>query len=466
MRLLPLLALLAACTTSSTEELLDTPLEERISLDALMDHLQALQDIADANDGNRAVGTSGFTASADYAEEILEEAGYTVDRQPFDFRTWVLHSATIAETTSTAFASGQDIAAMGYSAAGDVTAPLAAVDLVLPPTSQPTSTSGCESADFAGFIAGDIALIQRGGCFFQVKVDNAAAAGASAVLMFNEGQSDRQDLEGWQLDIDGNQTIPVVSASFETGAGLAAALPTELHIVVDADLVEGVGENVLVETDGDASQTLVVGGHLDSVLEGPGINDNGTGVALILELAVQLARMDELPPQQIRFGLWGGEELGLLGSNAYVEQLEPTEIGQIVAKLNFDMIGSPNGARFIYDGDGDDFGQPGPEGSEAIEDLFEDWFDGIGLPSTPTRFDGRSDYAAFIAEDIPAGGLFSGAEGLKDEDEAALYGGEADLARDPCYHLACDTIDNIDPTLFIEMAQAAAYTTWVMAGGE
>lgn len=469
MRTLPLLVLLACQPVALDEGVEPRDLAERLELGALMGHLEELQAIADAHGGNRAVGTSGYAASADYAVSVLEGAGYAVQRLPFEVSTWQQYDVTVVEVPGgQGFESGTDIAAMTYSPGGDVTASLAAIDLVLPPTPDPSSTSGCEAADFAGFTAGDIALIQRGGCFFQDKVANAEAAGASAVLIFNEGQSDRRDLEGWQLDPDVVVAIPVASASFATGDALAQALgtdPVSLRIAVDAARIELTSESLVAETGGDPDHVVVVGGHMDSVPEGPGINDNGTGVALILEMAVQMAAMED-PEHTVRFALWGAEEVGLVGSSDYVYSLEDAELERIVAKLNFDMIGSPNGARFIYDGDGDAHGQPGPEGSGTIEALFESWFDDRDLPSLPTVFDGRSDYFGFIDLGIPAGGLFSGAEGLKDEDEAATFGGQAGEARDACYHRACDSLANIDAELFFELSQASAYVTDRLASGE
>ena len=129
------------------------------------------------------------------------------------------------------------------------------------------------------------------------------------------------------------------------------------------------------------------------------------------------------------------------------------------------MIGSPNGGRFIYDGDGSATGYGGPAGSDAIEALFEEWFDANGLTHAPTAFDGRSDYGPFIWNGIPAGGLFSGAEARKSSTEAELFGGTAGADFDACYHQWCDTTDNIDPTLFLELSQAAAYVTQAVAEG-
>ena len=224
-------------------------------------------------------------------------------------------------------------------------------------------------------------------------------------------------------------------------------------------------ENVLADTPGDASHTVVVGGHLDSVPEGPGINDNGTGVALMLELARLMAE-DEAPENRVRFAFWGAEEIGLVGSLDYLQNVDESELDGFVANLNFDMIGSPNGSPFIYDGDGDDWGQAGPDGSDIVEGLFEAWFDQQGKRSLSTPLDGRSDYGGFLMLDIAAGGLFSGAEGTKEFDEAGAFGGVAGEPRDPCYHRACDTIDNIDPALFLDLSRAAAFATEQLARGE
>ena len=134
-----------------------------------------------------------------------------------------------------------------------------------------------------------------------------------------------------------------------------------------------------------------------------------------------------------------------------------------MANLNFDMIGSPNGGRFIYDGDGSATGYAGPSGSDQIEWLFEDWFEAEGLAHAPTAFDGRSDYGPFINVGIPAGGLFTGAEARKSASEASAFGGEAGQPLDACYHRDCDSRTNIDEALLWEMSRAAAHVTWAVA---
>jgi len=433
----------------------------------LMRHLDALQAIADAHDGHRSGASPGYMASVDYAESVFTEAGYAVERVPFTYPGWEVTGPSVLDAEGEQYGNDVDIAAMYYSPAGDVTADLHAVDLVLPPTQDSSSTSGCETDDFDGFPAGAIALIQRGTCTFNAKAVNAEAAGASGVVIFNEGQTGRQDLEPWQLDSENQLSIPVLGATFATGESLAAALEdgaVNAHLVVDVFSGVITSENLIAEVEGrNPDAVIVVGGHLDSVPSGPGINDNGSGTAFILEMAAAVAQR-ELPPRNtIRFALWGSEELGLLGSTAYVDDLPESELDRIVAKLNFDMMASPNGLPMIYDGDGDGFGIPGPAGSADIEEVFTAWFDREGLDAEATAFDGRSDYAAFIGEGIPAGGLFSGADASKTSAEASRYGGTAGLPHDPCYHQSCDDIGNLDEDLFLTLSRAAAYTTWELA---
>ncbi len=164
----------------------------------------------------------------------------------------------------------------------------------------------------------------------------------------------------------------------------------------------------------------------------------------------------------VRFAFWGAEEAGLLGSEHYVAELSDAERAKIYANLNFDMLGSPNYVRFVYDGDGSNGGESGPPGSAQIEDVFNSYFDSKGLASEPTDFDGRSDYGPFIAAGIPAGGLFSGAEGVKTAEQAVVYGGTADEPYDPCYHAACDTITNLSADALQELGDAAAHAVYVL----
>ncbi|GGN90044.1 hypothetical protein GCM10010112_75090 [Actinoplanes lobatus] len=227
------------------------------------------------------------------------------------------------------------------------------------------------------------------------------------------------------------------------------------------------GYNLIADwPGGDTSDTLMIGGHLDSVTAGPGINDNGSGSAANLEVALQVARSGFQPDRHLRFAWWGAEELGLRGSTAYVNSLTSAQRSQITGYLNFDMVGSPNPGYFLYDGDNSDGtgSGPGPAGSAQIEATLAAYFTSIGVPTRGTDFDGRSDYGPFIANGIPAGGIFTGAEGTKTSAQVTLWGGTA-TRFDPCYHASCDTTSNINDTALDRNSDAIAYAVWTLADG-
>jgi Zn-dependent M28 family amino/carboxypeptidase len=202
---------------------------------------------------------------------------------------------------------------------------------------------------------------------------------------------------------------------------------------------------VIAELPGENDKNVVMAGaHLDSVTEGPGIQDNGSGSAALLETALMMAEIE--PQNTLRFAWWAAEEIGLLGSADYVAGLSQQERNRIALYMNYDMVGSPNYIFMVYDSDQSTFEAPVdiPKGSEAIEDLYESYYTKIGEPYDDTEFSGRSDYEAFILAGIPSGGLFTGAEEIKTEEQEAIWGGTAGEQFDPCYHLACDTFENID----------------------
>ncbi|MBW4721416.1 M28 family metallopeptidase [Saccharothrix obliqua] len=208
---------------------------------------------------------------------------------------------------------------------------------------------------------------------------------------------------------------------------------------------------------GDVNNTVMLGGHLDSVSAGPGINDNGTGSAGILEVALTVAKENLKPEKHLRFGWWGAEELGLVGSNYYVSQLPTAEKSRIKAYLNFDMIGSPNPGYFVYSASGQ------PSGSAQLQQLLQAAFSGK-VATELTSVGGRSDHAAFARAGIPVGGLFTGAESTKTSAQATKWGGQAGVAFDRCYHRSCDTTANIENTSLDRMSDAIAYALWNLAG--
>jgi Zn-dependent M28 family amino/carboxypeptidase len=423
---------------------------ECVNIDGVREHQAAFQAIADNNNGIRTSGTTGYDESAAYVAERMEAAGYDVTIQEFEFEAFIqLGPSTLEQTAPglVTYVEDTDYNLMSQTDPGDVAGLVEGVDLALGtpawPNNPSTSTSGCDVADFAGFTPGKIALIQRGTCSFELKGENAAAAGAVGAIIFNQGNSPgRMGLINGTLSANYTGGIPVFFATHPRGQEWAATAGLELHMVADVFRGTATTSNVIAQsTWGDASNVVMAGAHLDSVNAGPGIQDNGSGSAAILEVAEQMAKVK--PRNQVRFAWWAAEESGLIGSTTYVDSLTPQEQDDIALYLNFDMIGSPNYVFFVYDGDGSDFGLVGPPGSAEIEEFFENYYADSGEPSAATAFSGRSDYQAFINVGIPAGGLFTGAEGIKTPDEAALWGGTAGDQYDPCYHLACDTFDNV-----------------------
>jgi len=419
---------------------------ECVTVDGVRTHQAALQAIADANNGIRTSGTPGYDASAAYVADTLEAAGYDVTVQEFNFQTFIQLSPTVLERVSPAPAGPIVTNIMSYSGSGDVTADVSTVNQI----------TGCDPSDFTGFPAGNIALISRGACTFASKATNAYNAGASGVVIYNSIPGTLNGTLSSTFALD----IPVTSVTQDVGQTLAATPGLVMRLKTDTFRGTATTSNVIAETKGgDPDNVVMVGAHLDSVNAGPGIQDNGSGSAAILEVALQMKKVK--PVNKVRFAWWGAEESGLVGSTNYVNGLSQDEIDQIALYLNFDMIGSPNYFFGIYDGDDSDGtgAGPGPEGSAQIEKTFEDYYDSVGQPFQGTDFSGRSDYGPFIAVGIPAGGLFTGAEGIKTVDEAAIYGGAAGEQYDPCYHLACDTFDNISLFALDTNSDAVAYAT-------
>ncbi|WLW52960.1 M28 family metallopeptidase [Streptomyces sp. YU58] len=214
-----------------------------------------------------------------------------------------------------------------------------------------------------------------------------------------------------------------------------------------------VGYNLIADwPGGDTGQVVMAGSHLDSVSSGPGINDNASGSAAVLETALAVSRANLQPTKHLRFAWWGAEELGLVGSRYYVNSLSTGDRSRISGYLNFDMIGSPNPGYFVYDDD------------PAIEKTFQAYFTGLGVPTEiETEGDGRSDHAPFKSAGVPVGGLFTGASRAKTAAQVTKWGGTAGLAFDRCYHSSCDTTANINDTALDRNSDAIAYAVWELS---
>jgi Zn-dependent M28 family amino/carboxypeptidase len=454
---------------------------ECVTAAGVREHLAAFQAIADANGGTRADRTPGYAASVEYVVATMADAGWDVEVVPFTYEEGV---ADLQQLTPVQGSYATD----GFTgtAFGDVTANVVPVDINLTPPR--ANTSGCDGAfaeaavgaplvadagganDFAGFPAGSIALVQRGGCSFSLKAYNAEAAGASAVIVFNQGNTPEREVTLIDVTAEapegsavaGPLTVPVVGASFANGSALAQPASTAR---VAVRLEERTSTNVIAELRGARDDNVVMAGaHLDSVPAGPGINDNGSGSAALLEVAQNLG--NHRPHNTVRFAWWGREEAGLVGSTAWVaQQVAAGTLDEVALYLNFDMIGSPNYYIGVYDADESSYTAPVPVpfGSIALEDVFESYYTLVDQPYDDTEFSGRSDYQAFIENNIPASGLFTGAEVPKSAEQVAIWGGTAGAQFDPCYHLACDGAANVAEEALDVNADAIAFAVLTFA---
>jgi Peptidase family M28/PA domain len=366
----------------------------------LREHLRALQEIADDNGGNRAAGTPGSEASADYAAERLREDGWRVELDPVTFPYFDERSPPRLDDLEEA----GDFRTLSYSGSGRVEARVRRLGL------------GCERRDFRALEEGEIAVVARGECFFRDKARNAQSAGAAALLIV-DGESDEPPSA--TLGAPGIE-IPVLAVGATAGRELRARVELEVDAVSERRRTV----NVIAETAADRGDRVVMaGGHLDSVPAGPGINDNGSGTAALLEMADALG--GRAPGARVRLAFWGAEELGLIGSRRYVRALEPEEREEIAAYLNLDMVGSPEPAHGVYS-------DTDPEIEQLLRRL-------VGPSAEEENAAGNSDHAPFQRAGIPVGGLFTG----------------AGRPHDPCYHRACDNIDNVDMPVLVRMSRAA-----------
>jgi Zn-dependent M28 family amino/carboxypeptidase len=388
-------------------------LRKSVTLAGLTEHLENLQAIADANDGTRATGTPGYEASVDYVVERLTKAGYDVELDPFNYPTWEENAPSTLTFGSTTYTSANatDMITFGFSPSGSLSnVAVVPVDIVIHSDPVSRSTSGCEDTDFTSSVVGKIALIQRGTCPFVQKLANAEEAGAVGVVLFNEGNTPARQAPSF-IEAPTDLGIPAVYVNYAIGKALYDAFQAgqapAVSLTVDATTTPRFFDNVIAYSrTGDPDNTVMLGAHLDSVEEGPGVNDNGSGSATLLETAEAMAKLAKNKNKgalenRVAFAFWGAEEAGLVGSISFVEHLSQAERDDIMANLNFDMLASPNFARLVYDGDGSSFGVAGPDGSDVIEHVFNDYFESQGLAYEATEFSGRSDYGPFIEAGIP-----------------------------------------------------------------
>jgi hypothetical protein len=407
-------------------------------------HLVALTDVARRNGGSREAGSRGYRQSVAYVARQLRQVGYRPRLQSFAFDYFRQTRAPRFERLAPdaeRYRAGRDFVTMQYSGRGVVNAGVVAVEPASP-------SSGCDRSQFAGFPRGAVALVRRGVCFMAQKARNAKVAGASAVLIANDGAPGR--------------TAPILGTLVRPGIGIpvlgiASALGSELaragvrvRIDVAAVTRRARSQNVIADLPGRRPGAVLLGAHLDSVAIGPGMNDNASGSALVLEVARQARRLGLRPARGLRFAFWGAEELGLVGSTAYVRSLGARIRQELSAVLNFDMVASSNFGRFVYDGERE------PPGSTRIEDHFQAYFSEEGLALEEVPFGSSSDHAPFARAGVAVGGLFTGADAPKERDLTFRFGGAAGRPYDACFHQPCDTLKNVNLRVLGQMADAAA----------
>jgi hypothetical protein len=368
----------------------------------VLEHLAALERIARRNGGNRAAGTAGERETSAYIARTLRAAGWTVRFEAVTFPFFELRG----RPRVTGLERGRDFAVLEYSGSGTVRGRVTALD-----------DRACTPGALAPVRRGDVAVVARGTCTFRVKARNAQRAGAAALVVVDGGA--QRPVRATLGDPEGVD-IPVVSASAAAGARLARSRgPVALRVQTTSQRRRT--RNVIADTPGapPGGRIVMAGAHLDSVAAGPGINDNGSGVSALLEVAERLAGRPGL-----RLGFWAAEERGLHGSRRHVRGLDRGERRSLIAYLNFDMVGSPRPRPQVYDTDND--------AERALRRAFPG-------PENEIRLGGASDHAPFDRADIPVGGLFTGAS----------------RRSDPCYHRRCDRVGNVDLAMNAKAARAA-----------
>ncbi|KAK3368789.1 peptidase family M28 [Podospora didyma] len=440
---------------SSDKPLVDTEkLQSTITKKNLLVRAKELFEIAklgepEYNHPTRVIGSAGHVGTLNYIYQALAALGdyYTLSKQPFP--------AVSGNVFESRLVLDQDLP---YSAA-----PMS----LTPPTKnkQPVlgdlvlvANEGCEASDYPEDLAGNVAFIQRGNCPFGHKSALAGEAGAVAAIVFNYEHGPVMGTLGTPspdhiatFGLAGDEAKPFLDK-------LNDGRTVEVIAYIDSVVNTIITDNIIAQTtQGDPDNCVMLGGHSDSVPEGPGINDDGTGSLTLLEVATQLTNFSV--NNCVRFAWWAGEEEGLLGSDYYVDELSPEENKKIRLFMDYDMMASPNFAYQVYDARN----KVNPVGSEQLRDLYVDWYTSHGLNYSFIPFDGRSDYDGFIRNGIPGGGIATGAEGIKTKEEASQFGGKSGVPYDICYHSLCDDVSNLNLTAWEVNTKLVAHSVATFA---
>ncbi|KAI0376281.1 Zn-dependent exopeptidase [Hypomontagnella monticulosa] len=424
-------------------------LQASIKIENLVQHAKYLFDLAQLSEPEfghptRVIGSDGHSGTLEYIYSAIESLGdyYTLSTQPFP--------AVMGKVYESRLVIGHEV-------------PESASPMSLtPPTAHKepvygnlvlVANEGCDASDYPDNVTGNIAFVLRGTCPFGTKSELAGKAGAVAAIVFNHDSGELSGTLGTPkpshvatFGLSGKEAGPVVER-------LKAGEAVDAIAYINSQVKQIETKNIIAQTvEGDPDNCVMLGAHSDSVSEGPGINDDGSGSLTLLEVATQLTNFSV--NNCVRFAWWAGEEEGLLGSDYYVEILPEEENLKIRLFMDYDMMGSPNFAYQVYNATN----AVNPVGSEQLRDLYVNWYKSQGLNYTFIPFDGRSDYDAFIRNGIPGGGIATGAEGVKTKEEELMFGGKAGEWYDPCYHQLCDDVGNVNSTAWLLNTKLVAHS--------
>ncbi|CAA0108838.1 putative lipoprotein aminopeptidase LpqL [Mycolicibacterium vanbaalenii] len=436
------------------EPALGAQLARQMTIDGVYRHLLELQRIADANDGNRADGSPGHQASVDYVADRLRESGFEVQTPQFE-RLSGSRGGAPALTVAGREHRVDQVSLL-------ITTPPGGLRAL---TFRPGEPAGCKQADYDSVsVEGAIAVVDDSECSIVDKQAAALAEGAVGMLVVSRANPTKPVGAPPSLFTPGyygNLTVPVGIIDPTADAALRRTT-APVTLVLDNEPVMTTSRNVVAQTaSGDTGNVVVVGAHLDSVRSGPGINDNGSGVAAVLETALQLGAR---PPgdNAVRFAFWGAEEISADGSTDYVRSLTGEQLDDIALYLNFDMVASPNAGYFTDDGDQSSVTGPQvrevPEGAAGIERTLAGHLNLAGVRPADIPLGRNTDYAPFLAAGVPIGGITTGSSQRKTAVQERIWGGQADVAFDPNYHTPRDTIDNVDREALLITASTIAFT--------
>ncbi|MGZ5393894.1 MAG: M28 family peptidase [Mycobacterium sp.] len=432
----------------------------KVGADGMYAHLNELQKIADANGGSRANGTPGYDASVDYVAKFLKDKGFDVQTPEFE----ILDRSQGGNPQLTIGGRNHSV----DQASLLITTPRGGLSAV---TLRPQkAAAGCRAADYGtASMKGGIAVVDDTGCSIVDKQNAAVDSGAVGLLVVSApapgtGSPAGLFTPGYYQQL----TVPVGVIGNDANAALRRTT-APVKLVLDNKPVMKKARNVLAQTkSGDTNNVVMVGAHLDSAAVSPGINDDGSGVAAVLETAAALGSSSQIK-NAVRFALWGSEENSLQGATKYIRGLEAGALDEIALYLNLEMIGSPNAGYFTYDGDQSGQLNPEipldtiPEGSAGIERTLAAYLNGAGARPADMPLTRYTDYSAFLTAGVPVGGVTAGASQRKTEVQARLWGGRAGVPYDPNYRTPRDTVDNIDRNALSVMGAAAAFAVGTYA---